>query len=45
MNTLSEVLDHIERGYYNTAVNRMYYACFYVVTALLIAYRMRNEIA
>lgn len=35
--TLNEVLDHSERGYWNTAVNRMYYACFYAASALLVA--------
>lgn len=34
--TLDEVSSHIEMGYYNTAVNRMYYACYYAVGALLI---------
>ena len=29
---LDEIKDHIERGYYNTAMNRMYYACFYAVS-------------
>jgi len=43
MNTLSEVLDHIQRGYYNTAVNRMYCACFYAATALLIAYQIEAK--
>jgi uncharacterized protein (UPF0332 family) len=38
--TLSEVLDHCERGYYNTAVNRMYYACFYAASALLVAHHI-----
>lgn len=33
---LVEIGDHIERGYYNTAMNRMYYACFYAVSALLL---------
>lgn len=33
---LPEIKDHIERGYYNTAMNRMYYACFYAVSALLL---------
>ena len=28
---LDEIKDHIERGYYNTAMNRMYYACFFAV--------------
>ena len=35
--TLAEVKSHIENGFYNTAVNRMYYACFYAASALLIA--------
>lgn len=35
--TLAEVQSHIENGFYNTAVNRMYYACFYAASALLIA--------
>lgn len=33
---LVEINSHIERGFYNTAMNRMYYACFYVVSALLL---------
>lgn len=33
MNTLSEVKSHRENGFYNTAVNRMYYACYYAVRA------------
>ena len=33
---LIEINSHIERGFYNTAMNRMYYACFYVVGALLL---------
>lgn len=36
--TLAEVLSHRENGFYNTAVNRMYYACFYAASALLIAH-------
>lgn len=35
--TLKEVLDHCENGYFNTAVNRLYYACYYAATALLVA--------
>lgn len=35
--TLAEVQSHIENGFYNTAVNRMYYACYYAVSALLVA--------
>ena len=26
--TLNEIRTHIENGFYNTAVNRMYYACY-----------------
>ena len=40
INTLSEIKDHISNGFYNTAVNRMYYACFYAVSALLIAHQI-----
>lgn len=35
--TLDEVSSHIENGFYNTAVNRMYYACYYAASALLVA--------
>lgn len=35
-NTLGEVTFHIKQGFYNTAMNRMYYACFYAVSALLV---------
>ena len=38
--TLAEVAAHIQNGYYNTAVNRMYYACFYAASALLVANRI-----
>ena len=34
---LDEIKDHIERGYYNTAMNRMYYACFYAVEWIVVA--------
>lgn len=33
---LNEIDSHINNGFYNTAVNRMYYACFYSVSALLL---------
>ena len=39
--TLAEVKSHIENGFYNTAVNRMYYACFYAASALLIANKIQ----
>lgn len=34
--TLYEVPVHIENGFWNTATNRMYYACYYAVAALLL---------
>ena len=33
--TILEVQKHIENKFWNTAINRMYYACFYAVSALL----------
>lgn len=36
-NTLKEVESHIQNGFYNTAVNRMYYAYYYAASAMLIA--------
>lgn len=36
-NTLEEA-DYMRNGnYYNAAINRLYYACFYAASALLIA--------
>jgi uncharacterized protein (UPF0332 family) len=34
--TISEVENLIGLGYFNTAVNRIYYACYYSVNALMI---------
>lgn len=34
--TIREVQTHIHNKYWNTAINRMYYACFYAVSALLV---------
>lgn len=34
--TLAEVLSLKQLGYYNTAINRLYYACYYAAVALLI---------
>lgn len=42
-NTMSEVELHIQNGLYNTAANRMYYACFYAVSALLIANQITTK--
>jgi len=35
--SLDEALILLERGHVNTFVNRLYYACFYAVTALLLS--------
>jgi uncharacterized protein (UPF0332 family) len=34
--TILEVETHIRNRFWNTAINRMYYACFYAVGALLV---------
>ena len=34
--TLEEVKLHIENELWNTAINRLYYACYYAVIALLL---------
>jgi uncharacterized protein (UPF0332 family) len=34
--TLHEVDDIFRLGYYQTSVNRLYYACYYAVSALLV---------
>lgn len=34
--TIEEVQSHINNKFWNTAINRMYYACYYAVTALLL---------
>jgi uncharacterized protein (UPF0332 family) len=36
--TLSEVKGIMELGYWRTAVNRLYYACYYAASALLVKY-------
>jgi uncharacterized protein (UPF0332 family) len=38
--TFSEVEILINNEFWNTSVNRMYYACFYVVSALLIKHNI-----
>lgn len=35
--TMDEVSSHMTNGFYNTAVNRMYYACYYAASAMLVA--------
>lgn len=39
--TFNEVALHIENGLWNTAVNRLYYACYYAVTALLVSNKIK----
>jgi len=34
--TFAEIESHVQLGYWRTAANRLYYACFYAVSALLI---------
>lgn len=41
--TLAEVETHINNGFYNTAANRMYYACYYAACALLIANKINTK--
>ena len=36
--TLKEAKYNSDGGFYHAAVNRMYYACFYAVIALLLKY-------
>lgn len=38
--TLVEVEKHVENCFWNTAVNRLYYACFYAVSALLLKHNI-----
>ncbi len=38
--TMEEVGILAERGHYNAAVNRLYYACFYATQALLLKYHI-----
>jgi uncharacterized protein (UPF0332 family) len=41
--TILEVKKHIENKFWNTAVNRMYYACFYAVGALLVKHGVETS--
>jgi len=38
-----EISAHIEKGFYVTAVNRMYYAMFYAVSALALLYKFETS--
>ena len=41
--TIQEVEKHLENKFWNTAINRMYYACFYAVGALLIKHGVNTS--
>jgi uncharacterized protein (UPF0332 family) len=41
--TIREVEKHIENKFWNTAINRMYYACFYAVGALLVKHGIESS--
>jgi uncharacterized protein (UPF0332 family) len=41
--TIHEVEKHLENKFWNTAINRMYYACFYAVGALLIKHGIHTS--
>lgn len=41
--TLNEIEDLVSLKYYNTAANRMYYACYYAACALLIANKINTK--
>ena len=36
LETLQEIEIHLKNGLWNTAINRLYYACYYAATALLL---------
>jgi uncharacterized protein (UPF0332 family) len=39
--TFAEIENHVQHGYWRTAANRLYYTCFYAVSALLIKNRIK----
>ncbi len=41
--TIREVEMHVENMFWNTAISRMYYACFYAVGALLIKHGVETS--
>lgn len=40
LETIEEVQTHIDNKFWNTAINRLYYACFYAVGALLAQHKI-----
>lgn len=41
--TMAEIPNHLLCGYYATAVNRLYYACYYAAVALLIKFNVQPQ--
>lgn len=41
--TFLEIDKHIENELYDTAINRLYYACYYAVTALFISKEIKAQ--
>ena len=41
--TIAEVEIQIKNEFWNTAINRMYYACFYAVSALLVKHEIETS--
>ena len=41
--TIGEIENLVALKYYNTAANRLYYACYYAVCALLIANKLNTK--
>lgn len=41
--TIDEVQTHIENKFWNTAINRMYYACFYAIGALFAKHKIEVD--
>jgi len=40
LETIEEVKTHIDNKFWNTAINRLYYACFYAVGTLLVQHKI-----
>ncbi len=41
--TLNEIGILLQNQFYNNAVNRLYYACFYAVSALLVSKEIQSK--
>jgi uncharacterized protein (UPF0332 family) len=42
--TIQEVEQHIQNEFWNTAINRMYYTCYYAVSALLVKKVLKHRV-